>query len=379
MKIGLYIHIPFCESRCVYCGFYSTTLNTLHQIYLDALFREMEMRSHEISMFDTNDGELCTIDTIYIGGGTPSVLSANEIVGIIAKARSVFTGVPREITVEMNPDDVTIGKISALKSAGVNRISIGIQTLDDNRLHFLRRRHTAQQAQNAFRIIRDNGIDNISIDLMFGFPGETIDEWKNDLEKAILLSPEHISAYCLMYEEGTPLYNMLESGTVKQIDEERSLSMYNILVDTLVENGYEHYEISNFSRPGKRSIHNSSYWHDIPYLGFGASAHSYTLKKRSWNVDDVKGYISMIKNGILPSDSEIIDSDTHYNDLITTAMRTCEGLNLDVLSEYYKKYALNCASENIGRGLLEVHNNHLRLTRKGIFVSDRIMGDLIKV
>lgn len=379
MKIGLYIHIPFCESRCVYCGFYSTTLNSLHKSYLDALFREMEMRHNEISIFETNDGVPYTIDTIYIGGGTPSVLSEKELVGIIEKSRSIFPGVPREITVEMNPDDVTVNKISAIRSAGVNRISIGIQTFDDDRLRFLRRRHTVQQARNAFKIIRDNGIENISIDLMFGFPGETLDEWKIDLNEAIALSPEHISAYCLMYEEGTPLYNMLENGTVKQIDEEISLSMYNILIDTLAENGYEHYEISNFARYGKRSIHNSSYWHDIPYLGFGASAHSYTLKKRSWNVDNIKEYISMIRNGILPSEEERIDNNTHYNDLITTAMRTCEGLNLDALPDYYSRYAMNCASESIRRGLLEVHNNHLRLTREGLFVSDRIMGDLMKV
>lgn len=378
MKSGIYIHIPFCQSRCVYCGFYSTTHTNLQQRYTDALLHEMELRRD--TMFNTVHGNgLCTPDTIYIGGGTPSTLSLDQIERILSKVRKEYPGKPTEITMEMNPDDITPQLIRGVKAVGVNRISMGIQTFNDERLHFLRRRHTAKQAMEAVETVRDCGIENVSIDLMFGFPNESIDEWTTDIDTAVALAPNHISAYCLMYEEGTPLYRMLADGKVKQVDEDTYIAMYTRLIDTLASNGYEHYEISNFARKGYRSIHNSSYWHDIPYLGFGASAHSYLGNKRSWNVSDINAYINAIEHDEFPSESEIIDDDTHYNDLVTTAMRTREGLNLDSIPEKYKKYAVANASESISNGLLELSENCLRLTRKGVFVSDMVMSDLIMV
>lgn len=374
MNKGIYVHIPFCKSRCVYCGFYSTTHAELSHRYTKALLHEMELRSLEdasLSHYNT--------DTIYLGGGTPSVLDLSDMELIFRKIKAVYPGDMREVTVEMNPDDVTPQYVSALKSFGVNRISMGVQSFDDNRLRFLRRRHSANQAINAFNIIRQAGIDNISIDLMFGFPDENMGDWQNDIKTALSLEPNHISAYCLMYEEGTPLYKMLETGKVKQIGEETYVAMYTELIDQLTSHGYEHYEISNFAKPGYRSIHNSSYWHDVPYLGFGASAHSYKGNARSWNIDNLQEYIKSIEEDILPTEHEDIDADTHYNDLVTTAMRTCEGLDLSMLSNEYREYALKSASDSLSNNNIELCDNHLRLTRKGLFVSDLIMSDLIKV
>lgn len=371
-KAGIYIHIPFCESRCIYCGFYSTTHNSLQHRYTDTLLKEMELRRNEL-------GNNCSIDTIYIGGGTPSVLQANELQRILATVNDTFSVKAREITIEMNPDDITPELVAKVKAMGVNRISMGVQTFSDQRLRFIRRRHTSLQAMKAVEIVRNAGIDNVSIDLMFGFPGETVEDWQQDVEQALALAPSHISAYSLMFEEETPLYHMLKLGKVKQIDEETSLAMYTLLTNRLKANGYEHYEISNYALPGCRSIHNSSYWHDTPYLGFGASAHSYTGNKRSWNVENIKEYIEAIEQCTLPSTAEEIDADTHYNDLITTALRTCEGLDLSMISDSYKAYAIKNAEENILNGLLELKDGHLRLTAKGVFVSDGVMSDLIKI
>lgn len=374
MNKGIYVHIPFCKSRCVYCGFYSTTHAELCQRYTKALLHEMELRrSVEASLSHYNT------DTVYLGGGTPSVLDLSDMELIFHKINAVFPGNMREVTVEMNPDDVTPQYVSALKSFGVNRISMGVQSFDDNRLRFLRRRHSASQAIKAYNIIRQAGIGNISIDLMFGFPKENIGDWQNDIKTALSLDPNHISAYCLMYEEGTPLHKMLEAGKVKQIDEETYVAMYTELIDQLTSHGYEHYEISNFAKHGYRSIHNSSYWHDVPYLGFGASAHSYNGKRRLWNIDNLQEYIMSVEQGVLPAEYEDIDADTHYNDLVTTALRTCEGLDLSMLPNEYKEYALKSASYSLSNNNIELCDNHLRLTRKGLFVSDLIMSDLIKV
>lgn len=378
MKVGVYIHIPFCQSRCIYCGFYSTTKSSLKDRYAGAIIREMQLRQTELSALGSTDNP-CTLDTIYIGGGTPSTLPHESIERIIATTKSLFNGEPRETTIEMNPDDVSQEYVMAVKAAGVNRISMGIQTFDNKRLRFIRRRHTSEQAKKAVETIRKAGIGNISIDLMFGFPNETLDDWKADITEAIAMHPSHISAYSLMYEEGTPLFNKLQQGEISQVDEETSLAMYSTLIDSLTENGYEHYEISNFALPGFRSLHNSSYWHDTPYLGFGASAHSYDKKTRSWNVADLDAYIQAIEHGERPYEAEDIDADTHYNDLVTTALRTCDGLNLEDITPPYRKFALASAKESISNGLLALRNNHLILTRKGLFVSDMVMSDLIKV
>lgn len=372
---GIYIHIPFCKSRCSYCNFYSTTFLDKRNRYVDSLCRELDLRS------DYVHGEC---KTVYIGGGTPSLLSFYDMGRLLKYINKVYkVSQDAEITVECNPDDVTIAYADALKKLNVNRVSMGAQTFSDNRLKFLNRRHLSEDVLNAVRNLKSVGINNISVDLMFGFPCETLSDWKDDLDKVIDLDVTHISAYSLMLEENTPLYNMVKRGRVEEIDENLSIDMYKMLVASLSNSGYEHYEISNFAKPGFRSRHNSSYWHNIPYLGIGASAHSYDLKSRQWNISDVNEYIKNIDRGVVPFEREILDKEAMFNDMITTVMRTCEGLDLDLVSlsfgEKYRQYVLENAEKFIDSGLVELENNHLRFNLEGIFVSDMIMSSLMIV
>lgn len=366
---GLYVHIPFCASRCIYCGFYSTTLPALITDYLSATGREMQLRKHYLDE---------PVSTIYLGGGTPSQLSPRQTEQIFCDIdRTWGLAHAEEVTMECNPDDVTEEFAGALRSLPVNRVSMGVQTFSPERLRFLHRRHTARQIPLAVDCLRHAGIKNISIDLMFGFPGETLADWEQDLRHAIALNVEHISAYSLMYEEGTPLYGMLQRGEVEEISDERSLEMYNRLIDFLTATGYEHYEISNFARHGYRSRHNSSYWHAVPYIGIGAAAHSYNLKSRQWNVSNIEQYIQSIEQGTVPMERETLDADTRYDDLITTALRTAEGIDINKVEEPYKSYLLRMSKPYIHVGEMAIENDRLHLTRKGLFISDSIMADLI--
>lgn len=365
---GIYIHIPFCKSRCIYCAFYSTTGMEQRQCYVDAVCKEWSMRQHEA-------GD--PIDTIYIGGGTPSQLTDSQL-------RQLFDVLPHansETTIEVNPDDVTQEFATLLSTLPVNRVSMGAQTFDDQRLRFLHRRHTSAQVAEAVRLLRDAGIHNISIDLMYGFPGETLSDWERDIDVALTLDVEHISAYCLTIEKGTPLFYQMrnEQLEMRNGSEELERAMYERLIDKLEAAGYEHYEISNFAKPGFRSRHNSSYWHDIPYIGLGAAAHSYDGKCRSWNVSDIRQYMEAIERGERLFESETLDDDTHYNDRITVALRTREGLDLTTLSPKHRRYCLKEAQRFIDDGELRIDGNHLSLTRKGLFISDYIMSSLIYI
>lgn len=392
---GLYIHIPFCESRCIYCGFFSTTSLSLRDDYVDALCHEMELRPLTAAL-----GSDEPITTVYLGGGTPSQLSGCQLQRLFQGIRKyvermgngeVVRMEDMEVTMECNPDDVTEEFCDILRQLPINRISMGAQTFSDERLRFLRRRHHADEVRLATDRLRAIGIDNISVDLMFGFPNETLADWQDDLERALSLGVEHLSAYSLMYEEGTPLYRLLEQGKVKEIDEELSLRMYNTLVDKLTSAGYEHYEISNFARHGYRSRHNSSYWQEVPYVGIGAAAHSYyrgtkgkdTLVRRSWNVADVRTYIGSIRQDRLPSEQEILDKDTRYNDLITTALRTADGIDLERMQQEFGERAYRLliteAERHIRRGMLKIESGRLSLTRAGLYISDDIMSDFMIV
>ena len=391
---GIYIHIPFCRSRCIYCGFYSTTFLELRQKYVDALCREMELRS--LSTFHSPPS------TIYLGGGTPSQLTFEQLRQLFIYINKVYPLNPEtEITMEVNPDDVSVEFAAVLQQLPVNRVSMGIQTFDDHRLRFLRRRHTARQAIEAIDRLRAAGIRNLSIDLMYGFPGETLADWETDISAALALNIEHLSAYCLMIEEGTPLYRILKQhngdcplceqrselqGDCPQcVDEETERSMYYTLIDRLTAAGYEHYEISNFARPGFRSRHNSSYWNGTPYIGLGAAAHSYDGKVRSWNVADINTYIKGIEQGKRIFEEELLDDDTRYNDTITVALRTKEGIDLSLLSDKHRDYCMKNARRYLDDGLLELSavgdssSPTLHLTRRGLFVSDMVMSDLMMV
>ena len=369
---GLYLHIPFCASRCIYCGFYSTTLSHLRQAYVDALCREMRLRRG------------AQIGTIYLGGGTPSQLTPamlHQLFGTIDEVFDVSTDA--EVTVECNPDDVSEEWTAALRQLPVNRVSMGIQTFDDRRLRFLHRRHDAAQAIHAIDRLRKVGIGNISIDLMFGLPGETVDEWKNDVEKALALGVEHLSAYSLMYEEGTPLHHMRSQHLVEETDDEIYVFMYELLASELRKAGYEHYEISNFARPGYRSRHNSSYWNGTPYLGIGAAAHSFDGHSRSWNVDNVEQYIEAINAGRLPEEHETLSQNEQFNELVATALRTCEGIDLDEVEKRFgsqrKHCLLDSAAPYLNRGWLATDGQRLKLTLRGITMSDTVMSDMMWV
>lgn len=377
---GLYVHIPFCATRCSYCGFYSTTKLDLQDRYVDSLCREIALRKEYLSSYSTDSKAANTIiRTIYIGGGTPSQLSRYSLEKLFHAIDTYLECSPEEVTMEVNPDDVTNDLAETISALHINRVSMGAQTFDDNRLKFLNRRHKSFQVERAIDILHEHGVGNISIDLMFGFPGQTCDSWKEDVRRAISLDIQHISAYSLMYEEGTRLYRMLKENMIKEIDEEVSLNMYNELINILCGAGYEHYEISNFAKKGYRALHNSSYWHDIPYLGIGAAAHSYNIKSRQWNVSDINKYIETISHDTVPFTFESIDADTHYNDIVTTELRTSEGIDLSRLADKYVQYIVKQAARHVADKTVDINDGHLKLTREGLYISDMIMSDLMKV
>lgn len=373
---GIYIHIPFCKTRCIYCDFYSTTQSKLKEHYIGALCRELEMRSNYLK------GE--PIETIYFGGGTPSQLSAEEFKKVFTTIERIYgMNHCREITLEANPDDLTPDYLQTLASLPFNRISMGIQTFDDNTLKLLKRRHNATQAIYAVDNCRRAGFRNISIDLIYGLPGETTERWEYDLQQAISLNVEHISAYHLIYEEETPIYKMLKQHQLSEVDEESSVHFFSLLIDRLTAAGYEHYEISNFARPGKYSQHNTSYWQGVNYLGCGPSAHSFDGKTREWNVASIADYIEGMNRGKRPFETEQRNTATCYNEFIITSLRTVWGIPMDRLKQEFGKelhdYCLRMADEHIRNHKLEQRNGALCLTREGIFVSDSIMSDLLWV
>lgn len=373
---GLYVHIPFCSSRCIYCGFYSTTRLSLRREYVKALCKELDLRRDYIHE---------PIDTIYIGGGTPSQLREEELHilfdTIYNKVYDISANA--EVTMECNPDDITPAMAGTISQLPINRISMGVQTFDNSRLKFIRRRHTSEQISSAIDMLHHAGISNISIDLMFGFPDETISEWSEDISRAISLSVQHISAYSLTYEEGTLLRNMLEKGIVYETDDELSRTMYYNLSERLISAGYEHYEISNFALLGFRSRHNGNYWKGIPYIGIGAAAHSFDTVSRQWNIADIRKYIESINKGVILMEREELDTDTRYNDTVMTALRTCEGIDLcrieETFGKQYVSYLLTNAERHISSGNLCLSQSNLSLTRNGLFISDGIMSDLMKV
>jgi oxygen-independent coproporphyrinogen-3 oxidase len=344
--------------------------------YISALCREIEMRRDYLHSEP--------IGTIYFGGGTPSQLSADHF-------RQVFDAIERsfgpisatEITLEANPDDLTPAYLQQLRTLPFNRISMGVQTFNDNTLRLLNRRHNAAQAVEAVERCRQAGFENISIDLMYGLPGETEESWLSDLRRAISLNVEHISAYHLIYEEATRLYQLLQEHRVSEVSEDSSLRFFGMLMDELSAAGYEHYEISNFCKPGLYSRHNTSYWQGIKYLGCGASAHSFDGESREWNVSSIHYYIEAIEQGSRNYEKEELDPTTRYNEYIITTLRTRRGANLDRIEQQFgtkmRNYCMKMAQPYIAEGRLIEENGVIRLTRDGIFVSDGIMSDMLMV
>lgn len=373
---GIYIHVPFCATRCVYCGFFSTTSLHLRDSYVNAVCHELEQRK------DYLHGE--DVSTVYFGGGTPSQLSVVQIKRILAAIYNIYNvREEAEITLEANPDDVTYRFLTDIRGIGINRLSMGVQTFSDSRLCFLRRRHTSMQAVSAVETARKAGFDNISIDLMFGFPNQTLREWQDDVRQALELQVQHLSAYSLMYEEGTPLFRMLEKNEIQELDEELSTQMYEYLLDATAQAGFEHYEISNFALPGFRSRHNSSYWQGTKYLGAGAGAHSYDGASRQYNPDNIQLYIQGISDLQNIAEQEILTEDERYNEFVFTALRTNEGISLSRLTKLFgqekQDYLMKNAQRHISTGNLILSPDRLVLTRRGLLISNDVMSDLMEV
>lgn len=367
---AVYIHIPFCKSRCLYCDFYSTTLLGRRTEYVDALLAEIAMRTDEI-------GE--NIPTIYFGGGTPSLLAVEDIERILSAlllAVHSTAELEREITLEANPGDLTTDKLQSLREMGINRLSIGIQSLDDNLLRAIGRRHTAGEAMTVVQWAREAGFDNISVDLMYGLPGQTMEQWAKDLDTILSLHPEHISCYCLSYEDNTPLARMLNRGEIREVDEETENAMYDILCNKLQQAGYLHYEVSNFALPGRESRHNSSYWNHTPYVGLGAGAHSFSNNARSWNMADLEAYIQASLARSLHRESETLDEEAIHTERIMLGLRTANGIDPNLVSD--KQTELN---RYIEQGLLTIQSQtsgeRICATQPGLHILNRIIQDLI--
>ena len=373
---GLYLHIPFCKKRCIYCDFYSTTREEMKRRYVEALCKELETRKGYLQ------GEPLT--TIYLGGGTPSQLSPQELELIFNTIAYCFDlSKVEEITLEANPDDLTPDYVKGLRQLPINRLSMGIQSFDDGMLRLLNRRHTAQEAMEAVNRCQQAGLQRLSIDLMYGLPNQTEELWERDLAQALTLGVEHISAYHLSIEEGTPLHRLLQSHRVEEADEELSVRLFERLTTTLTAAGYQHYEISNFALPGCHSRHNSSYWEGVPYLGCGAAAHSFHGNSREWNVASIDRYIEGICQDRRNYEEEQLDLYTRYNERVMTALRTRHGLSLPQLKAEFGQelhnYCLRMARPHLLTGVLEQEGDTLRLSHQGILVSNDILSDLMFV
>ena len=373
---GIYIHIPFCKQRCNYCAFYSTTLYNIREKYVDALCREIVMRKEYAAC--------AAIETIYFGGGTPSTLTMEQLQRICDTIYATYpVSGTAEVTIECNPDDLIPDFLSQLKELPFNRISMGVQSFNDTQLKRLGRRHDADKARQAVINARKAGYNNISIDLIFALPGSTTAEWEHDLDSAIALRPDHLSAYNLTYEEGTPLHRALERGDFAELSEEENVGQFQMLITKLKEAGYRHYEISNFALPGRESRHNSSYWNDTPYIGCGAAAHSYNGTSRQWNIADIREYIKGIENNNPNFEIEELTEEERYNDTILTRLRTAKGIPLKWMKEKFNdrlnRYLQQMAEKEIALGNLKEEEGHLSLTEKGIFISDAVIRELIYI
>lgn len=372
---GLYIHIPFCESKCIYCDFYSMANNNhLIDKYINALLVEAVLRKNELNSE--------TLTTVYLGGGTPSLLSITQLSKIVNGLKKMFDfSEVEEFTIEVNPDDVTAYYIQQAKSLGINRVSMGVQSFNDEDLRFINRRHTAKQATDAIHIIKKAGINNISIDLIYGIPGQNIEIWNNNVDTAISLSVQHISAYTLMYEEGTRLSVMRSLGKITEVDDDVVAAMYDYLVAQLKSNGYTHYEISNFALPGFHSRHNSSYWNLTPYLGLGVAAHSFDGTVRRYNPSNFKKYLDALGEGNLCVEVEKITKAEKYDEYVMLRLRTADGIDADELmhrfDEEYYQFFIEKTKPLVSEGSLIKENGRYYIPENHIMISDNITCDLL--
>jgi oxygen-independent coproporphyrinogen-3 oxidase len=370
---GIYIHIPFCKKACHYCDFHFSTSLQNKELLVDALCREIDLRQEYLK-----DEK---ISTIYFGGGTPSILNYSELEKISNKVKEHFEIAPNaEITLEANPDDLTLEKIKELKKAGINRLSIGIQSFFDEDLITMNRSHTASQAIAAVQNAKSGGINNISIDLIYGLPNLTKEKWAYNLEQAFKLDVLHLSAYCLTIEAKTAFNHFLKKGKITLPQEPETIGQFELLMLEAEKHNFIHYEISNFCKDGLQSKHNSSYWTNEFYLGIGPSAHSYNGISRQFNVANNAKYIKGINAGSPEVEIEILTEENKFNEYIMTRLRTAWGVSPGFISNGFGEETLNIflsgAEPYISSGHLQWKQDSLILTQKGKLLADKIASDL---
>lgn len=362
---GLYVHIPYCRSKCAYCDFYSSPNTSQLNKLIEAIAREWQLRRNEVCE---------PIETIYIGGGTPSLLSPDAF-RKLAQSLPISKDI-KEFTIEANPDDITPELVSTWTDCGVGRVSMGIQSFDDSQLQALGRRHNAQQAINAVDTIRKHGIDNISLDLIYGLPNQSLDSWKFSLSTLLNLNPQHFSAYMLSFEPGTRLYAQLITGKVSEADEDLIEQMYFHLCEAAAKAGYTHYEISNFALPAHKAIHNSNYWKFLPYIGLGPSAHSFDGNSRRINPANIKKYLLALEANHIAAEIEDESSTERLNDMIMVGLRTAEGLDLNMLSTEQRD-AFIARSKSLPPDHLLITNDRAQIPEYRYLISDAIIRTLL--
>lgn len=379
MSIGLYTHVPFCVRKCNYCSFVSMPREDGPvSLYINSLAAEMAMRAPMLS----REGK--AVDSIYIGGGTPTCLSGKELAGILANVYSQFDiAKGAEITVEANPGTVGGGKLAALRDQGVNRLSMGFQACHPDLLAVLGRIHSYPEALAAFKEARLAGFDNINVDLVFGVPGQTADLWRECLKRVADLRPDHISAYGLQLEEGTPLFRRVRDGLLEPCPEDTEAEMFHDLIGLLKACGYEHYEISNFALPGRACRHNLKYWHNLEYLGLGPAAHSNIGGRRFSNEASLQLYAEMLEEGRLPVDwQEETDKGTEMSETVFLGLRLIEGLDLSEFRERFGKSIDDVYRKEIRRltdlKLVERMEGRLRLTPRGLFLGNSVFAEFVQ-
>ncbi len=369
---GVYIHIPFCRKACHYCNFHFSTSLQLQQSFVTALLQEIELQQSYLSE---------PVSTIYFGGGTPSVLPSANIKNIILSLKKNFMiDNNAEITLEANPDDIIAEKLAEWKEIGINRLSIGIQSFVQNDLAWMNRAHNAQQAFDCITLAQNAGFNNLTIDLIYGTPTLSDEAWEKNVKTAIALQIPHLSCYALTIEPKTALAELIKQKAVADVDTEKQARHFELLMQWMQKAGYDHYEISNFAKPGFRSRHNSSYWQGKPYLGLGPSAHSFNETSRQWNVANNALYIQSIFKGIVPFEAEVLTTKQQLNEYIMTSLRTMEGISLEKVKQSFgeDKYEtiIKTALSYVKYNHLLIENDYLKTTSEGKLLADGIAADL---
>lgn len=370
---GIYIHIPFCKKACHYCNFHFSTSLKLKDALIDALCKEIELQQDYFQQV--------TIGSVYFGGGTPSLLSPAEINRIIAEIRRFYTIAPdAEITLEANPDDLTEDYLKALRhDTPVNRLSIGIQSFSEEDLRWMNRAHSAAEALRSVQLALEAGFPNLTVDLIYGAPTTSDEQWAANLQTVFDLGIPHISSYCLTVEAGTALFDFVKKKKTAAPEEEKALRQFHYLMQQMREKGYDHYEISNFALPGHYAVHNSNYWKGVPYLGIGPAAHSYNGWSRQWNIAHNPKYVQAISEGKVPFEREILTEEQRYNEYVMTSLRTiwgCDTAHLAAMGGDFKNYFENKIAEFIVSGAVEKNGSIYRLTDQGKFLADAITASV---